>query len=204
MEAYQLYLKGRALLYKRGTWIAPALESFRQAVDLDAGYADAWAGLADAYTTQAYYGFAPSTQTLPRALDAARRAVGLDPVRRPRTARSPWPRLLWDRDFETAEQEFRRALDLNPAYTQARCWYGLMFLQGTAHRLDEGVEEARRRRRLDPLSGYAIACYSYGLAQAHRIAEAVAQAQLAAPARSGVVRRGMDVCKRLPLEPSVR
>ncbi|HUK37250.1 MAG TPA: protein kinase, partial [Vicinamibacterales bacterium] len=50
VEAYQHYLKGRAMLYRRGRWVAPALESFTKAVELDPGYAQAWAGVADAYT----------------------------------------------------------------------------------------------------------------------------------------------------------
>jgi TolB-like protein/cytochrome c-type biogenesis protein CcmH/NrfG len=180
MEAYQLYLKGRALLYKRGTWIAHALDTFRQAVDLDPGYGDAWAGLADAYSTHGYYGFAPSSETFPRALDAATKAVAIDPSSATAHGALALAVLLWDRDFETAEREFQRALTINPAYTQARCWYGLMYLQGSvADRLDEGVEEARRAVGFDPLSGYAVACYSYALAQARRTSEAVIQARVA-------------------------
>ncbi|HEV8235233.1 MAG TPA: protein kinase, partial [Gemmatimonadaceae bacterium] len=179
MEAYQCYLKGRALLYKRGTWIARALECFQQAVELDPRYADAWAGLADSYTTLAYYGFAPSVDTLPRALDAAKRAVEIDPDSAAAHSSLALAALLWDRDFETAEREFHRALALNPTYTQARCWHALMFLQATAGRLDEGVEEARRAVELDPLSGYAIACHTYALSNARRTSEALVQGHLA-------------------------
>jgi serine/threonine-protein kinase len=179
MDAYQWYLKGRALLYKRGTSIARALECFQQAVELDPGYADAWAGLADSYTTLAYYGFAPSVETLPRALDAAKRAVEIDPGAAAAHSSLAMAALLWDRDFETAEREFERALALNPTYTQARCWYAVMFLQGTANRLGEGVEEARRAVDYDPLSGYAIACHTYALSHARRTSEALVQGRLA-------------------------
>jgi tetratricopeptide (TPR) repeat protein len=179
MEAYQWYLKGRALLYRRGTWIARALECFQQAVELDPRYADAWAGLADSYTTLAYYGFAPSVDTLPRALDAAKRAVEIDPDSAAAHSSLALAALLWDRDFETAEREFHRALALNPTYTQARCWHALMFLQATAGRLDEGVEEARRAVEFDPLSGYAIACHTYALSNARRTSEALVQGHLA-------------------------
>jgi TolB-like protein/tRNA A-37 threonylcarbamoyl transferase component Bud32 len=60
MEAYQHYLKGRAMLYRRGPWIARALESFQRAVDLDPNYAQAWAGVADAYTTAVLQRLSPS------------------------------------------------------------------------------------------------------------------------------------------------
>ena len=204
MEAYQLYLKGRASLYKRGAWIARALENFRQAVELDPGYADAWAGLADAYTTHGYYGFAPSRETLPRALDAARRAVAIDPDSAGAHSALALPALLWDRDFEMAEREFQRALAINPAYTQARCWYGLMYLQGTTTRLDEGVDEARRAVGFDPLSGYATACYAYALSQARSHVRSRDPGSARCPARSGVVCRLVGAGKRLPMGRSVR
>src|SRR5579864_4756344 len=66
LEAYQLYLKGRALLYKRGLAVPRALECFKQAVALDDKYALAGAGLADSYTTLGYNGFAHPAATVPR------------------------------------------------------------------------------------------------------------------------------------------
>ena len=50
VEAYQLYLKGRALLDRRGASVPAALDLFRKAVELDPGYSLAWAGVADAFT----------------------------------------------------------------------------------------------------------------------------------------------------------
>src|SRR5215813_5057028 len=79
LAAYQLYLKGRALLYKRGLGVPRALECFKQAVALDPEYALAWAGLADSYTTLGYNGFAHPAATMPKGIEAARRAVDLDP-----------------------------------------------------------------------------------------------------------------------------
>ena len=70
-------------------------------------------------------------------------------------------------------------LALNPTYTQARCWYALMFLQGTVNRLGEGVEEAGRAVEHDPLSGYAIACHTYALSHARRTSEALVQGRVA-------------------------
>src|SRR5215831_6387600 len=59
LEAYQNYVKGRALLYKRGSALPRALGCCQQAVTLDPEYALAWAGLADSYTALGYYGFTP-------------------------------------------------------------------------------------------------------------------------------------------------
>jgi len=66
LEAYQLYIKGRALLYKRGAAIPRALDSWRRAVTVDPWYALAWAGLADTYTMLGYDGFARVEDSMPR------------------------------------------------------------------------------------------------------------------------------------------
>src|SRR5580765_8343455 len=67
------------VLYQRGFSIAKAIECFTQAVALDSSYAQAWAGLADGYTTSGYSGFRPAHEVMPLALEAARRALELDP-----------------------------------------------------------------------------------------------------------------------------
>src|SRR5215813_821251 len=71
LAAYQLYLKGRALLYKRGLGVPRALECFKQAVALDPEYALAWASLADAHGLNAYYGFVNPQVALPQGKEAA-------------------------------------------------------------------------------------------------------------------------------------
>src|SRR5437016_8412509 len=76
--AYELYLKGRSLLYQRGLSIPKAIDCFTRAVALDSEYAQAWAGLADGFSTSGYSGYKRATEVMPRALNAARRALELD------------------------------------------------------------------------------------------------------------------------------
>ena len=93
LAAYELYLKGRALLYQRGRSIAKARECFEQAVALDANYAQAWAGLADAYTTSGYSGFGratPSCQRRWRRRDAHSSWTPISPKRTTRAHAWPW------------------------------------------------------------------------------------------------------------------
>jgi eukaryotic-like serine/threonine-protein kinase len=179
MEAYQQYLKGRAMLYRRGPWIARALESFQTAVVLDSDYGQAWAGVADAYTTLCYSGYRRPDQTMPAALEAANRARVADPESAEAHNASAVAALLWERDFAKAEREFLEALRLNPRYLQARCWYGLFFLQWGAGRLEEGLAETLRAFEADPLSGYATMVVSFALATVHRFEEAVLRARTA-------------------------
>jgi eukaryotic-like serine/threonine-protein kinase len=175
MEAYQEYLKGRAMLYRRGPWIARALERFQKAVDLDPEYAQAWAGVADAHTTLAYYGYRRPTDTMPGALEAATRATVIDPESAEAHNALAVAALLWERDFSKAERGFREALTLNPRYTQARCWYGLFLLQWSVGRDEEGLAEAWLAFENDSLSAYATTVLSLALATVQRFGDAVVQ-----------------------------
>jgi eukaryotic-like serine/threonine-protein kinase len=179
IEAYQHYLKGRAMLYRRGPWIAKALESFQTAVVLDPEFAQAWAGVADAYTTLCYSGYRRPADMMPAALEAATRATAADPLSAEAHNALAVAALLWERDFKKSEKEFLEALALNPQYMQARCWYGLFFLQWGVGRLDEGLTETWRAFEADPLSGYATMVLSFALATVRRFEEAVAQARAA-------------------------
>ena len=124
LEAYQLYLKGRSLLYKRGLAIPRGLECFKRAVALDPDYALAYAGGADGKAMLGYFGFAPGKETMPQAKEAATKALDLAPDLAEAHNAFAIVSLLHDRDWQTAERAFRRALELNPQYVQARAWYG--------------------------------------------------------------------------------
>ena len=179
LEACQLYVKGRALLYKRGLGMRRGLECFKQSIVLDPSYALAWAGLADAYTTLGYYGFAVPGDMAAEARRAAVRALELGPDLAESHNALACAALMFDRDWTTSEREFRRALELNPSYVQARCWYALFYLQCVAGRFEDGVAEARRALDLDPLSAYATTVYALTLGMAERNSDAIHYARLA-------------------------
>ena len=173
LEAYQLYLKGRALLYRRGGSVPHAVECFERAVGLDSEYALAWAGLADSYTVLGYYGFAPPEACMPKATEAARRAVALDPTLAETHTALAITKLLAAWDKAQAEREFLRALELNPKYLQARDWYAFFHLQLAVGRLEEGVAQARLARESDPLSSYSNAILGFTCSFSGRHAEAI-------------------------------
>ena len=176
IEAYQLYLKGRALMYQRGWGIVQGLECIERALALDPEYALAHAGLADAHTLIGYYGIRPPDETMPQARDAAKRAIELGPDLAESHNALAIVSLMYEWDWATAEREFRQALELNPSYLQARGWYALFFLQLVSSRLEEGVAEAHRCVEMDPLSSYATAVYALTLGVAGHTSEAVVAA----------------------------
>ena len=177
LAAYELYLKGRGLLYQRGKSIPRALECFEQAVQLDPKYAQAWAGVADAYTTSGYSGFVPGAAVMPKALDAAHRALVLDPDLAEAHNALACATLIWERDYALAEREFQRAIELNPNYAQTRAWYGLFFLHWTAGRFREGYDMLLASQRSDPLSGYASVIVAFAETVAGQQSDAVAHAR---------------------------
>ena len=177
LVAYELYLKGRALLYQRGPSIPKAIECFEQAVALDPDYAQAWAGIADGCTTTGYSGFVPGAEVMPKALEAARRARVLDPDLAEAHCALACATLIWERDYDLAERSFKRALALNPNYPQARAWYGLFFLHWVSGREREGYDLLLRHFQSDPLSGYANVILSFSELASGRRADAIAHAR---------------------------
>lgn len=151
IKAYQFYLKGRYHWAKRlsaGTRLAA--EHFRAAIDLDPNYSLAYAGLADCYTQLAWLRFLAPCEALPLAKAAALRALELDPLLGEAYASLAWIRLLYDLDYEAAENGFRHSLELKPNYSVARMWFGMFLL--AVGRFIEALEEVNKALTLDPLS----------------------------------------------------
>jgi len=179
VEAYQLYLRGRALLVRRGTSIPPALELLHQAVALDPGYSLAWASIAEGFTVLVYFGFIRSSESRPQAIGAATRAIELDPQSAAAHAVLAAAVLIHDNNVALARQEFERALELNPDYVFGRQWYALFFLQWACGEFERGVEEARRALASDPLSAFGAVMLAASLYTAGQLDEAVKYGRLA-------------------------
>jgi serine/threonine protein kinase/tetratricopeptide (TPR) repeat protein len=179
LEAYQFYLKGRVLLYRRGLHIRGAVQCFERAVTLDSGYALAWAGLADAHTMLGLFGIERPEETMPQAKDAATRAVALDPSLAEAHCALAMVCLLHEWDWPKAESEFICALALNPRYLQALAWYGLVYSQWFAGRFEQGILHAKKAVESDPLSSYANAILACTYGQAGMSSEGVSAGQTA-------------------------
>jgi TolB-like protein/Tfp pilus assembly protein PilF/predicted Ser/Thr protein kinase len=179
VEAYQWYLKGRALLSRRGASIPAALDSFRKAVELDPGYSMAYAGIADAFTGMAITGSVAGSKSKPHAMAAAARSIELDPASSGGHAALACATLVYENNRATAKLEFERALELNPSYLLGRCWYAIFFLQWACGESERGIAEARRALEGDPLSSYAMMILGAGLCTAGRLDEAIEMARRA-------------------------
>jgi TolB-like protein/tetratricopeptide (TPR) repeat protein len=173
-EAYQAYLLGRFHWNKRTTeGMIAATESFRRAVALDSGYAQAWSGLADAYVLSIPEEYeVPHINrdtTLMLAERAARRAIALAP--RMGEAQSSLGEILEYRDkWPEATQAFERGIALSPAYATGHQWYSYNLM--SYNRWDEAIREMEVAHRLDPLSHVITLSLAMGYDGADRFAEA--------------------------------
>jgi TolB-like protein/DNA-binding winged helix-turn-helix (wHTH) protein len=149
-DAYQLYLRGRYYFNKRtDEGFLKAADYFRQAIDRDAGYGLAYAGLADCYGLLAWDTY-PPREYFPKARQMAEKALAIDSEMAEAHTSLAMIRALYDWDWNGAEAEFRRAIELNPGYATAHHWYGIHL--GAMGRLEDSRRELMRALDLDPLS----------------------------------------------------
>jgi TolB-like protein/DNA-binding winged helix-turn-helix (wHTH) protein/Tfp pilus assembly protein PilF len=150
-EAYDVYLKGRYFWNKRTTaGFQQAAEYFQQAIAKDPNYAPAYAGLADTFALMSSYSIASPNEIMPKARAAALRALQIDDTLAEAHTSLALITENYDWDWQTAEKEYRRAIQLDPNYATAHQWYAeyLTWLG----RFDDAFRESERARQLDPLS----------------------------------------------------
>ena len=151
VEAYQLYMKGRfhALKLTR-TETDKAIVYFQQAIDLDNHYALPYLGLATAYLPMALTSGLPSREVIPKAKEAALHAVEIDPGLSEAYATLGLISFWYDWDWQVAEKQYQRALDLDPRNTDAH--YAYAHLLSTSGQYEKALAEIKLARELDPLS----------------------------------------------------
>jgi TolB-like protein len=150
-EAYQAYMKGRLLWNKRyGKALRMAIDHFNQAIELDANYALAYAGLADCYVAISAYAAASPKDAYPKAKEAAEKALEIDNQLAEALTSLAHIAWLYDWDWPEAERKFKQAIDLNPNYATAHQWYAVYLSSQERH--EEALTEARRAQEIDPTS----------------------------------------------------
>lgn len=173
-EAYQLYLKGRYHWYKSTPEdSSKAREYFQQAIDVDPSFALAYSGLADIYGRTSARGQMSPDEGWPRHEAAVMKALALDPNIAEVHNSLAGLKLYYYRDLSGAESEFKRSLELDPNYVEARAHYGgYLTLVG---RFDEAVAQSKRAQELDPLSSGISRRLGLTLFHARRYDEAIQQ-----------------------------
>ena len=149
--AYEAYLKGRYHLNKWSIEDFPkSLEYFQQAVEKDPDFALAHVGLADSYSTLGLWGVLPPKEAYPKSKAMAMKALELDATLAEAHRVLADVRFFYDWDWEGAESEYKRAIELNPSYALAHNNYAFYFSALTRH--DDALAEIKQARELGPVS----------------------------------------------------
>jgi eukaryotic-like serine/threonine-protein kinase len=173
-EAYQLYLKGR---HHWNRWTEEgfykAIEYFQQAVEKDPSYALAYTGLAESYVLLGWNSYLPPKDAFPKGKVAAMTALRLDPDLG--EAHTPLAAVLWlhDWQWQEAQAEFSRSLELNPTYPTANHWHAECVM--TMGRHADAIAKMKNSQDLDPLSLIINVAIGWAFYMARRYGESVEQ-----------------------------
>ena len=173
-EAYELYLKGRFYINKRGASIITGIHYFQLAMDLDPQFALAHAGYADANLMAAFYGLLPPGLVMDKARKAAEKALLLEPSRCEAYCSLGCYFTCYDWNWIAAEKNFLMALEINPKYTQAHYWYGSLYLSWTKGDFLGAITHGRIAIEQEPLSAICLGMYGSILYSAGQYREALA------------------------------
>lgn len=154
--AYNLYMQGRVNLYLRTLdSTQQARENFEQAIDLDPGYADAYAGLSDSMLLLFInHGAVPGAEAFSRSREALTKALEINPHLADAYASlgllhtTIWLQTRFGTDNVEAESAFKRAIALNPNHARAIMWFAS--LRASEEKFDEAIELYNRSLDLDP------------------------------------------------------
>jgi adenylate cyclase len=149
-DAYDLYMKGRFYWNRRGKGLVMALDFFLEAAKLDPDFSLAHAGIADTYALFAFYSILPPHQVIPKAKQAAERAITLNPARIEPYSVLAYITSFYDWNWDDAEKQFNKAIAIDPGYAPAHYWYS-NYLSFIKRDYDHAVSEALRSVELDPL-----------------------------------------------------
>jgi eukaryotic-like serine/threonine-protein kinase len=170
-EAHDVYLKARAQWSTRTEeGLRRSIEYFQQAISQEPQYALAYAGMADSYIVSAEQGFVPLEEADAKIRWASTKAVEADEtvadghIMVATVKEHDWK-------WSEAEQEYRRAIELNPGLARAHHWYGLLLSALKRH--DEAISELKRAVEIEPLNGSLYANQALVYANAHRYSEAL-------------------------------
>ncbi len=174
-QAYQLYLRGRFHVFKlTPPEINKGISYFQEAIEIDPNYAPAFVGMSEAYRSLALGSEMLPTEFLPKSQAAANRAIEIDETLAEGHS-SLGATLFWKWNWNEAENQFKRALELNPNSPNAHLFYAHLLSNTGRH--TEALAQIKLATELDPLFPFGNALEGQFLLNAGRPDEALDKLQ---------------------------
>jgi adenylate cyclase len=176
MEAYDLYLRGRSFWHRRYQgFLQKAMECFEQAIQKDPHFALAYTGLADTYDSLGVWAWSPPNEVFPKSAALVRDALNIDDQLAEAHASQGFIHTFYDWNWEMAEKECQRAIDLNPGCAMNYLLNGHYL--SIIGRMDEAIAEVRKAQNLDPMSPIVAANVGWTLFLASENDQAIEELQ---------------------------
>ena len=178
LEAYNLYLKGRYHWNKRTPeGLNKAIEHFKEAIEIEPLYGLAYTGLADCYSMLVQAQVFRPHEGFPEAKAAAEKALEIDNSLGEAHASLGLIKWSYEWDWEGAERELTRAVELNPNYATAHQWYAMH--QAMLGKFEQAISKIKKAQELDPLSPIIYVAAGWLFLLARKYDQAIEQSQKA-------------------------
>jgi TolB-like protein/Tfp pilus assembly protein PilF len=174
-EAQSHYFLGR-FHFGMGTeaGLRQAISEYEQAIQKDPNFAAAYAGMASSYSTLSSW-YIPPREAMPKAEEAARKALSLDPDLAEAHSSIGYVDLFYHWNRTEGERELLKAIELSPSYSTAYLNYGMLLL--TQARYNEALDQLHKAQDLEPTSALISSQIEWALFLSGRYNEVIAQAQ---------------------------
>ena len=172
-EAYELYLKGRFHIIRRGASIVTGIQHIKKAIETDPGFALAYAVHADANLLLATYGLAAPRQVMPGAKQLAEKAIQLDPMLCEPYCALGYYYACYEWNWTEAKKNFLKSIELNPRYAEVNLRYGCNYLTWVEGKFDEGEKYGEMAIKVEPLHSVCYGTHSLILHTAGKFKEAL-------------------------------
>jgi len=178
-EAYDLYLKGRFYINKRGPAMKTGLNFFQQAAELDPNFVLAYTGMADAFSILAFYGILPPHLAMSKARQNAEKALQLNSQSVEAYTSLAFISTFYDWNWAEAKKLFLKIFNLNPDYPLAHYWYSY-YLSAIEGNNEAAIKEAKRTAEiLEPMVPIAHHILAMIYLNAREFEDAIRQSQIA-------------------------
>jgi serine/threonine-protein kinase len=161
LEAYELLLRGRALQTRRGQFIHEAMVCFQRAIELDPGYAEPLAALADSYRLMGVFSAAPPNDVMPKAKALAERALAIDDGMSEAWTTVAAIEEQYEFNFAKSDALYDRAIGIDPRNSKARSQWALWRMIRGAMGAEQALGEVRRSVHDDPLNAWVGGMHSF-------------------------------------------